>query len=244
MKKSLLILALTLASTGTSFGYYGTFGFGIELTGTGAGATNNGVTTLYALDQTDNGDLLPTTSPKGMLSVAWTTASTEGTPTFNLGTFTTGDTLVLNGGSLLTYQGTDSGATSSDVVSSATLNYEVATGPGSGTFPNLSLPVNATNFGNTGNIRWATEANTTNLLAGLTPGTYVLSVYGSGTTALAAGGTAGFGDTNNGANWGATFTVVPEPGTVSLLLFGLGLLLLSQRELIRSMWNQAKLRLH
>ncbi len=228
MKTPLLIFALSLASVSAGFGYDGTFGFGIELTGTGANATNNGVTTLYVLDQTDPGDQSPTGST-AMQSLAWTAASTEGNPTFNLGTFTLGDTLTLNGGSLLSYQG------NGDTVDSATVNYEVGTGPGSGTFPSDNLPLDAQNFGNAGNKRFALETGTTNLLAGLAPGTYELSVYGA---AVTDGGAGGLGETNGGANYGATFTVAaaaaaPEPGTTAMLLLGVGGLIWSQRRRFR-----------
>ena len=253
MKKSLFVLGLSLAAVGTSFGYDGTFGFGIEILGTGANATNNGVTTMYALDMTDNNALLPTGST-ATLSTAWPTTSTEGAPTFNLGTFTTGNTLILTGGSLLTYQGTNgvvtnpdgSTTTTSDVVNSAALNYEIATGPGSGTFPSVNLSVNATNFDNPGNTRWSTETAGVNLLAGLAPGTYEISVYGSAatteTSVNSVSGTTttagGLGDVNGGANWGATFTVVPEPGTVSMLLLGLGGLIWSQKRFFKKFYRR------
>jgi hypothetical protein len=223
MKIKALAFALTLAaSTGTGFASSGTFGFGIELDGTGATATNSGVTTLYALDNSGTTRLLPTGSTATLTS-SWTGASTGAAPTFNLGTFVlgSGSTLTLDGGAILTFKNGGSDVTS------ANLNYRITPGIGaSGSFASaINLPFNEDNVsGNTGDQRWATEALTTNLLTGLGAGTYTIDVFGA---APSSDGT--HFESNTGANFGATFTVqaaavVPEPGTWAMMIGGLGML--------------------
>jgi len=225
MKKLLLLgFALTFAATtGTSFAGSGTFGFGIELDGTGALATNNGVNTLYALDNATSNRLQPVPS-SATVSTAWTNASTSATPTFNLGTFNinTGstDSLILKGGSLLSFKNGGSDVTG------ATLEYQIFSVSPSGTFTAVNLPFGADNVaGNTGDQRWDTESLSINLLAGLNTGTYVLDVYGL------ASSTDGTHYETGGSinNYGATFTVVPEPSTWAMMLGGLGMLVCFQR---------------
>lgn len=73
-----------------------------------------------------------------------------------------------------------------------------------------------------GNDAQGTLASTTiDVTAGLTPGTYTVSVWAKswGQNASGFGGDSFL--SNGGANYTASFTVVPEPGT--LALFGLGM---------------------
>ena len=238
MKIKLLAFALTVAaSTGIGFadvnapnniGTVGIFGFGIELDATGSLATNNGVVTLYALDNSGTGRLIPTGST-ATIATGWTNSSTGTAPTFNLGTFTEGsDTLILDGGSMLTYKNSGQNVNGTDLV------YRITPGIGaSGSFASpVSLSFNQDNVsGNSGDQRWSTESLTSNLLTGLSAGTYTLDVYGyantdSSGTFYVNGGTS--------ANFGATFTVaapeiVPEPSTWAMMLGGLGLLVCCQR---------------
>lgn len=221
MKIKLLAFGLILAaSSGVSFADSGTFGFGIELDGTGALATNNGVLTLYALDNSGTTRLTPTSSTS-TLSSSWTSSSTSISPTFNLGTFTQGvDTLTLGGGSMLTFKNSGSDVTG------ATLEYQIFPSAGSpGGFTAVNFGFNQDNVaGNTGDQRWATEGLTTNLLASLAPGTYTLDVYGLSPS------TDGTHFENGGSvnNFGASFTivaaVVPEPSTWAMMVGGLGML--------------------
>ena len=91
--------------------------------------------------------------------------------------------------------------------------------------------------------KWDTTGATVNLLSTVTtPGTYRLTVYfesnGSWFGDPDGGGPLGLqqnffniaADNNGGANYSATFTVVPEPSTVSLVALGAaGLLALRRR---------------
>jgi hypothetical protein len=228
MKQNLLIIAFALASAGTGLAQTGNsdvgiFGSGVELTGAGALATNDGVTTLYALNQGDNNVLLPAGST-ATLSTAWTSSSTAETPVFDLGTFTTGDTLTLNGGSLLTYSNSGASSTAGE----QDINYQIqdtALGYYSGFTP-VSLPENATGatVDGTGNTRFSTESDSVNLLAGLSAGTYTLNIYNSSgySDPNVAPTTGTFYDSNGGLDYGATFTVVtqsvPEPSSWAMML--------------------------
>jgi hypothetical protein len=140
--------------------------------------------------------------------------------THSFGTFTLGQTLVISGGELETFK---NGASD---VTGAVLNWKVNELTPSnvpGTFAPISLgfTANATfadaagnSFAGAGDQKWAEIASTPNVLAGLTPGTYNLEVYFNSTTAA-----DGDQYSNNGNNnFKATFTVVPEPSTVSLLV--------------------------
>jgi hypothetical protein len=235
MKKLLLLTALAFALTaGSGFAQNaGQFGFGIELTGLGTLAFNNGVATLYALDNSGGTRLLPTGS-SATLSTAWTGASTAAAPTFNLGTFLQSDTLDLDGGSYLTFK--NGGAD----VTGTTLSYRITPGAtGSGSYaPAISLPFNEDNVnGATGDQRWSLESGTTNLIAGLAPGTYTLSVYGAATvtgayTTFSPSGNGTLYENNGGGgtlDYSATFTVVPEPSAWAMMLGGVGFLVAFQR---------------
>ena len=213
MKKFFLSLVIVL-TVGAHLAHAqgpGIFGDGIELsTKQGAGLLT---TTLYANNNSGTTRLLPTGSTATLDQTSFLTSPETGA-TFNLGNFNpaAGDTLTLTGFSLLTYGGT---ATSSFG------NYRIDPSGSLGTFAGIGLPDNADNVsGNTGDTRWSTEALAVNLLTGLTNGTYTLGIYYSTTN-----GTFSY-DGNNGANYGASFTVVPEPGAWVMLAGGLGVLAL------------------
>ena len=208
--KVIAFVAALAASMGMSHAGSGLYGFGIALDGTGAGAVNSGTATLYTLQY--NGDL---SDPGTTLSTAW------GSSTFNLGTYIDGqNTLTLLGGAMDTYKDEGSDVTAAQL-------YYTLTGPG-GSYTLVNLPFGANlTFNGDGsghNQLWDTASGSTNLLAGLNPGTYTLYVYGE---AVDTDGNAY--SNNGGSNFSATFTVVPEPSTYAMMFAGLGALVAFQR---------------
>jgi len=182
--------------------YAGPFGFGIELKGTGANASNSGITTLYAFDNGGTTRLLPSGSLAALDQTSWANGSAA-SPALKLGAFNpgAGDTLTLFGGSMLTYQG--GGAT----VTASHFNYAIG-----GFVPGIRLLLDETNInGTVGDTRWSCESAGVNLLAGLTNGTYVLQCYGC------AGSSVGnLYENNGGGNFKATFTVISTPRLADL----------------------------
>ena len=225
MKRFLLSLAVAMTA-GVSLAHAtpGIYGTGVELqTKQGAGMLT---TTLYATNDnagSNGGDatrLVPTGST-ATLNQTSAVASPETNPTFTLGTFNllSGDVLTLRGFSVLTY--VDS-STATQVYAHYRLFAGTTTPTGS--FTDVTLPFDAAPTAGSTDGRWDTESLGTNLLTGLTPGTYTLGIYynaGDASNNFAY-------DSNGGANYGVSFTVVsiavPEPGTWVLLISGLGML--------------------
>ena len=204
--------------------YVGIYGYGIELKGTGAGALNSGATSLYALDNNGTTRLTPIGSSAVLNQTSWANGTQINT-VLNLGTFNPnlGDTLRLLGGVMLTYQG--GGAT---VGSAVYLNYAVdpVAGPFTNFGPGIQLGLNETNvMGTAGDLRWSEESKNIDLLAGLTPGTYVLGSYGFANSTLGDQFANNFGGNPQFGNYGASFTVVPEPATAVFVGLGLAALL-------------------
>ena len=240
MKKLLLLTALAFAATaGSGFAQStpstGQFGFGIELTGTGSSAFDNGTTELYALDNSGTTRLLPiepantgTPSTATLDQTDWTGASTAANPIFNLGSFTSTDTLILDGGSYLTDKSNGGDVTGTN------LNYRITPGTtGSGAYTGtVSLGFNQDNInGTSGDQRWATENADISLLSGLAPGTYTLSTYGQAFVNTGTGSIFENNGTGGTADFSAHFTILaaPEPSTWALMLGGFGMLLVVQR---------------
>jgi len=191
----------------------GIFGSGIEL-------SLNGSVILYSLNTGGGTRLTPVGSTATLDQTSWA-HGTEASPILNLGSFdpALGQTLLFKGGSELTFKN------SGDNVTGAFLDYRIFSGSPSGSFTEISLPFNENNVnGTTGDQRWALESLSTNLLTGLAPGTYTLGVFLRQTSFP---GSDSF-DNQTGANYGATFTVVPEispawmfgaPAIIGALLF-------------------------
>ena len=122
----------------------------------------------------------------------------------NLGVFdpANGDSIILSGAEFNTFQN------NGDNVNSVNLNYRIY----SGTVPNFStFSVDFVSQNGNDKFWQSTDENIT-LLSNLSPGTYTFEVFGSADT------TAGPRFySNNAANYSASFTVVPEPSSLSVL---------------------------
>lgn len=137
----------------------------------------------------------------------------------NLGTFTVGAEVYLTG-QQKSYKnnGTD--------VSAHTLFWSLDGGATSST---LGYGFQADLGG--GNQRWGADNTgglTSNILSGLTPGSYTLSVWSTITTNGTDAATTIFNN-KGGINYNANFTVVPEPASAGLGLIGTLLLLRRRR---------------
>lgn len=215
MKKliPLLILAIvSVLSTGPVFGQAGIF------TGTMGISANGGPLSWYPLvSQTNNGP--------GLFGGA------------NLGTFdiSIGQTLSLAGAEGLIFKNANAGA---DVMS-VTLDYRIFLTAGSpGAF--LLAPRDFTSQSGIGsgsvtdangnvftpgagfqNQKWANNPGGSpiplNLLTGLTNGNYTLEVFFAGTTNGQGGAASNIFLNNGAANYKATFSIVPEPSSFTLL---------------------------
>lgn len=216
-RKIKLIAVLNIAFVslaGSAFGQYeGVWGYGIEVEGTGANAANAGVPTLYALNTSGGAYLTPTGSAATLNQTSWGNG-TAYAPALNLGTFnpSAGNTLTLLGGAMLTYQG--GGDT---VEPNVVLEYAIDPIGSEGNWVgsdvlNLSQSGVA---GAAGNYLWSDESQNVNLLSGLGNGTYVLETYGLANSSIGI-----LYENNGGANYGAEFTVVPEPSTSELAIAG------------------------
>lgn len=140
----------------------------------------------------------------------------------NLGTFNVGDTLNIADAEVQTFK---NGASD---VTGAEYQWRVWSGTPGGAFsvvalgftsdaPFTSLAGNTASGG--GDQNWGTPASTPNILASLDAGSYSLEVFFRAFT------NEGDRFSNNGGNnFVATFTVVPEPGTLALLGVGMATL--------------------
>ena len=135
----------------------------------------------------------------------------------NLGTFNLGEMLFITGEQKsFKNNGTD--------VTGHTLYWQI--GSNSGT---LGYGFEE-NIGGGGDQRWGADGYgglTSNVLAGLAPGSYTLSVWSGISTNGVDAATTIFNN-RSGANYNATLTIIPEPASAALGLIG-SLLLLRRR---------------
>jgi hypothetical protein len=195
-----------VASSSTMFATTGIFGTDIGLT---SNLINGGGRTFFEADLLGDARHAPVATADVTLPV---TLNTTGFNGLNLGTFNpgAGDTLTFIGGEALTFKnGLATDLTGNDVTS-ATINYEV---DGSG-FTGFGLAFNE-NLANPGDQRWASTTGAVNLLSGLSAGPHTLTFFASGTNN--SDPPLGIFDSNGGANYTASFTVVPEPATILLV---------------------------
>lgn len=140
----------------------------------------------------------------------------------NFGTFNTGvgNTLTLVGGEIKTFKNGGSDVTG------AFFNYRVfKVGDSPGSFIEFGLPFGA-NLPAPGDQRWDKTNQNVNLLSGLGNGNYTLEVFARAT---ATGPTQTHFSNNGGANYTASFTVIPEPASAVLGLLGSVLLVRRRR---------------
>ena len=139
-----------------------------------------------------------------------------------------GQTLVLNGGEVQTYEnGGDS------VTDPASLYYRVyESGSPAGSFTGISLG-NLTILGGGDEKRDNTSANV-NLLSALPYGNYTLEVFSSAavdwTGQLGGAAEDTIYASNGGSNYKATFSVIPEPSLSVLAALGFGILFARRRK--------------
>jgi hypothetical protein len=138
-------------------------------------------------------------------------------PAANLGSFTTDQTLTLNGAELKVYRFGGDDVTATHLFYTV---YRQGSRPASPTFSSYSLPFAASLGGN--DQSWNTYGGNVNLLNGLAAGTYTLEVFGRSSVNYNGGGT-GFdydNNSNNPTNYTASFTVTAAaPLPVKLTMF-------------------------
>ena len=209
----LAVSALGLV-TSPAFAGFGTFGSGVVL-------DINGTITLYEISLAGDSRLAPLGSSPVINSTSQP-AFANGSK--NLGTFDTvygTPTFNLAGGDLLTYKN------SGDNVDAAYVSFQID----GGAITNMSLAFNEDNVATTsGDQRWYSQTggdigHEVNLLTGLADGSHTLTFWFSAHSDTA--GSSAY-DSNGGANYSATFSVVPEPSSVALIALG-GLFLARRR---------------
>ena len=200
--------AFTLGSASifASAGIYGT-----ALVVSGSTALDGLSTILYEANLGGGLDYAPQSPTQS--NITYDSSGDLAAGTVSLGTYNiaTGDTLTLDGGEVLTYK------SGSDNFTNADLYYSLN---GGSSFTDLGLAFNqdGVNYANSDDHqRWYTDNANVNLLNGLQNGTYYLTVYLQATDNYGSGTYVPV-DNNGGGNYTASFTVVPEPATLSMML--------------------------
>ena len=181
--------------------------------GTGAVFTTNGSLTLYQSTLLGDGRH----APQG----ASPTVVSSGFDGLDLGTFDpgAGNTLVLNGGGILTFKN------GPDDVFGGEVFYSIDGAP----FASLTTLAFNQDLGS-GDQRWYSDGSSVDVLSGLSNGSHTIAVryespFNFGTHQSGAPGSVG---NNSPTPYQATFEVIPEPSTSLLGALG-GLLLLRRR---------------
>jgi len=207
-----LVGSLSLILTGSSFAATGIFGSYINVT-----STNFAGNTAVWYD--------------AQVPVGFRASNPTDFNGFAFGTYnpSAGGALSLTGGEVLTFKGG-----SPDNIIGAKINYRIyAAGFPSGTYNQINIGFTAdatfadaatTSYSSGGDQKWSSGVGTTDLLFGLSNGDYEIESYleaetDTGTVFSNAGG----------ANFKATFTVIPEPASAMLGVLGSVLLLRRRR---------------
>lgn len=140
----------------------------------------------------------------------------------NIGNFDTSDSLTI-GGQLKSYK---NGSTD---VTGANISYAIYQDGESATFSDISYSWEG-NLSNPGDQQWGTSASSSVSLSTLSSGNYQLSVYASVFTNGSDASPQIF-DNAGGANYTASFTIVPEPSNFALIgsLFAIGLVAIRRK---------------
>ena len=230
-KFSLAAAAVFTVCSAPAFAQYsGIYGVGVVLSST---VSSVGSFNLYALTDLGDSNLNTTFTPTGGSgqgntlgspyinntndgggNSTWADGSNPSLGTFNIAN---GDGLTLDGGEEVTYKGQVNYGNEANV-SGADMFYSI----NGSSFTDAPLVFNqddivgSTNYtGGSDNQRWYSDsAANVNMLSGLSNGTYTLSVYFRDTNT-----TDGHDYVSNSSNnYNATFTVVPEPSTLMMLM--------------------------
>jgi hypothetical protein len=223
------VFTLCSASVFAQTPYSGIYGVGVVLSDTLSGVASFN---LYALTDLGDSNLNSTFTPTGGsgqgntlgspyinntnggsgTTSTWASGSGPSLGTFNIAN---GDALTLNGGEEVTYKGPLYEGSAN--VSGADLFYSInASGFADAplTF-NQDLINGSTNYNyGSDNQRWYIDSLGVNVLSGLSNGTYTLSVYFRDSNSDDGNDYV----SNSSNNYNATFTVVPEPSTLMMLM--------------------------
>lgn len=222
-KFTLAATAVFTVCSASVFADAGIFGTAAVVSFSIGGTTTNDVLEATLLGDSRLQPTSPTLSP-----LHYDPSGDDANNTLNLGSFNdttfSTDSLTFAGGEVLTYKSGSDNFTGADVY------YSID----GGSFTQVALGFDQDNVdGTTGDQRWYKDNGTANLLSGLSLGTHTLSFYFDATDNYGSGIYTPVIN-NGGPNYSATFSVVPEPSTLMMLmsssLFGTFYLLRRKRK--------------
>ena len=206
-KLALTAAAVLTVSSVPVFAGAGIFGTAGVITYTSSGVTVNDLLEATGLNDSRLQPFDPTLSP-----ISYDTSGNDANGTLNLGSFNVanGDTLNFDGGEVLTYKSGNDNFTGADVYFSIN----------NGSYTKVPLAFNYDNVNsNAGDQRWYTDNYSSgNLLTGLANGTYTVNFYFDATDNHGDGIYTPVVNNGGPPNYTATFTVVPEPSSIMMLL--------------------------